>query len=157
MKGWAGMAMPIALAFASCANAEPLASLPVGGLPRWQWAVLADREASMRIDLVRADVTVVSSVDRHAIVKIATEGSAEDAVGLWIDVTNKDGVYIVSDRFPRRSTRSYPIECLPPPDERGDFWLVPTKLRVNVAAPIGWPLRIMVAHGSIRDLRLRVQ
>ena len=149
--------MPIALAFASCANAEPLASSPVGRLPRWQWAALADRKASMRIDLVRADVTVVSSADRRAIVKIATEGSAEDAVGLWIDVTNKERVYILSDRFPRRSILSYPTECLPPPDERGDFWLVPTKLRVTVAAPIGWPLRVMVADGSVRDLRPRVQ
>jgi hypothetical protein len=108
----------------------------------------------VHIDLIRADVTVVPSDNGHVTVTIVAEGSAEDAARLWIDVTEKDGGYSLSDRFPRRSALAFSKECLPPPDERGDYWLVSTKLRVTVAAPTGSRPHISVVEGVLHDRRL---
>ena len=146
-------ALPVVLAFASGVHAEPLAPSPAPGLPHWQWTAPATRDTAMRIDLIRADVTIVPSNDSHVAVMIVAQGPAEDAARLWIDVTQNGGGYVLSDRFPRRSALAFPKECLPPPDERGDFWLVSTKLRVTVAAPTGWQLRVSVTEGSVHDLR----
>ena len=141
------------VAFASGAQAEPLAPSPAPGLPRWQWTGPSTHAALVRIDLARADVTILPSADNRLVVTIIAQGSVEDAARMWIDVAEKDGGYILSDRFPLRSALALPKECLPPPDERGDFWLVSTKLRVTVAAPSGWLPRVSVSEGSVNDLR----
>lgn len=157
MRGLIVAALPVVLSFAVGAHAEPLAQSPVSGLPHWQWTAPSTRGAAVRIDLIRADVTIVPSPDSHVAVTIIAEGSAEDAARLWIDLTEKDGGYVLNDRFPRRSALAFLKECLPPPDERGDFWLVSTKLRVTVAAPNGWLPHVSVSKGSVNDLRPTVR
>ena len=142
----------IVLAFVSAAQAEPLVPSTGPGLPRWRWTA-PDPRAALRIDLVRADVTIVRSSDNRLSISIAATGGIEDANRLRIDVTEKNDGYVLSDRFPPRSMIVAPKECLPPPDERGDFWLISTKLRVVVAAPTGWEENIVVNQGSIHDLR----
>lgn len=150
-------ALPVVLASSFAAHAELLAPSPTLGLPHWRWTAPSTGDATVRIDLIRADVTIVPSNDSHVAVMIVAQGLAEDAARLWIDVTEKHGGYVLSDRFPRRSALALPKECLPPPDERGDFWLVSTKLRVTVAAPSGWQPRVSVTEGSVHDLRPAVR
>jgi hypothetical protein len=157
MKRLVVAALPVVLASSFAAHAEPLAPLPVLGLPQWHWNAPSTLDATLRIDLIRADVTIVPSNDSHVAVTIVAQGSAEDAARLWIDVTEKDGGYVLSDRFPRRTMLAFPKECLPQPDERGDFWLVSTKLRVTVAAPSAWLSRVSVTEGSVHDLRPTVR
>ena len=142
------------LALGSGAHAEPLAQSRASGPPsNWRWHVAATPNTTVQIDFIRADVTIVPSTDNRLVVTIVAEGPVEDAARLWIDVTEKDGAYVLTDRFPRRSMLAFPSECLPPPDERGDFWLVSSKLRVTVAAPSGWRPHISVKEGRVRDLR----
>jgi hypothetical protein len=157
MKRLVIAALPVVLAFSFAAHAEPLAPSPAPGLPHWRWNAPSTRDITVHIDLIRADVTIVPSNDSHVAVTIVVQGPAEDAARLWIDVTEKDGGYVLSDRFPRRSMFAFPKECLPPPDERGDFWLVSTTLRVTVAAPSGWLPRVSVTEGSVHDLRPTVR
>jgi hypothetical protein len=157
MRSLVVAALPVVLASSFAAHAEPLAPSPAQGLPHWRWNAPSTRDITVHIDLIRADVTIVPSNGNHVAVTIVAQGPAEDAARLWIDVTEKDGGYVVSDRFPRRSMLAFPKECLPPPDERGDFWLVSTKLRVTVAAPSGWLPRVSVTEGSVHDLRPTVR
>ena len=134
-------------------RAEPVQPSSTAGLPQWEWSGAVAQASGMRIDLVRADVTIVTSTDDRLTVKIVAEGSAEDASRVWINVSLKDGVQMLSDRYPERSPWAILAECLPPSDERGDYWIVTTKFRVVIAAPRGTRPAVTVMSGTVRDLR----
>ena len=137
MKISAPLAACLGIALAAAANAEPISPSLVRGMPVWSWSSDAAPGMALRIDLVRADVTVVPSRDGRISVTLEAEGSPDDAARVWIDVSRQGGAVVVGDRFPIRPPWTFPTECLPPPDERGDFWLVSTRLRVVVAVPKG--------------------
>ena len=153
MRRWLASALPIMLFAAPGVHAEPLASIPGRGLPQGQWSASAASKMPLRIKLARADVTFVRSTDGRISVRIVAEGTADDAARLWIDETQMNGSYVLTDRFPRRSVFAFPNECLPPPDERGDIWSIATRLHVIVAAPRGYHPQITVGDGTINGRR----
>lgn len=147
------VALPIVLLFATSAWVEPLQPRLSAGLPQWQWSGPSNQALTVRIDLVRADVKIVASSDDMVSVRIVTEGTTEDAARVWIDVAQKDGSYVLSDRYPQRSPWAMLPECLPPSDERGDFWVVSTRFKVIIAAPRGTHPLVTLKSGTVRDMR----
>ena len=134
-------------------RAEPVQPSSTAGLPQWKWSGAVGQASGMRIDLVRADVTIVTSTDDRLTVKIVAEGSSEDASRVWIDVSLKNGVQMLSDRYPKRSSWAILAKCLSSSEERGDYWIVTTKFRVVIAPPRGTRPAVTVRSGTVRDLR----
>lgn len=57
-------------------RAEPVQPSSTAGLPQWERSGAVGQASGMRIDLVRADVTIVTSTDDRPTVKIVAEGSS---------------------------------------------------------------------------------
>lgn len=153
MSRFLTVSLAVVLLFATTAQAEPLRPTLFAGLPQWHWSGPSSHAETVRIDLVRADVKIVASIDNKFLVRIVAEGTTEDAGRVWIDVTQKDGTYVLSDRYPQRPPWTMLSECLPPSDERGDFWLVSTRFKVVVAAPRGIRPVVTLKSGTVRDMR----
>lgn len=117
------------------------ASMATTAAPDWRWQGTADR---IDIDLVQADVRIVEAPGEPS-VRIRGEGPGAGAV--TFTALSAEGVTHIRDRYPDRGRWSR--ECLPPADERGDFWAYPIRLKVTVAVRPGTPLRIRVMRGNI--------
>ena len=118
------------------------ASIATPTAPDWRWQGTADR---IDIDLVQADVRVIEMPTEPS-VRIRREGP--DAGAVTFTAVSADGVTRIRDRYPDRGRWSR--ECLPPAEERGDFWAYTIRLKVTVSVPPGTPLRVRVMRGNIR-------
>ena len=130
-----------ALALASPSAAQPLGD-PGEWLPfAWQGSLAGD--ALLDIDLIRGDVYIEPSRDEARVRIVPSSGGADAAI---VVVKSAAGVSI-RDRYPRRSMMA--DECLPPPDERGDYATSTTRLVATIALPPGRRLRVHVMDGDI--------
>jgi hypothetical protein len=53
---------------------------------------------------------------------------------------------IIEDRYPTTSIGTFYVECLPPPDEHGDFWMASTPMTIRPKLP-----KATRAPGLVRD------
>ena len=121
-----------------------LIAAPADAGERWAWVGRAGDRRPVVIDLVRADVVV-----EHA--PIATGiaiGSSGGAARIEV-VDQSDGVR-VGDQYPARPAVAAMADCLPPADERGDYWTYPARFSVRVRLRPGQSLRIRLKQGNIR-------
>jgi hypothetical protein len=121
-----------------------VASTPVAANATWRWTGKADDRRAVVIDLVRGDVTVERAA---AETSIAIESSSEDS---QVEAVEQADSVHVSDRYPARSAVAAMADCLPPADERGDYWTYPVRFSVRVRLHPGQPLRIRLKQGNIR-------
>lgn len=87
---------------------------------------------SLEIDFVRASVQIEpSDAPNVELIKLAdAEPNHRSAVSIVI--SEQDGQYRITDRYPARAASSQWVECLPPIDERGDFWHYDVSLKVKL-------------------------
>ena len=131
--------MTISLALAGLLLAV---SAPLPSPPHWEWRGAANE---IDIDLARADVRIVATRGAPAIRIVAT---GADAAAVAFSATPADGMVRIRDRYPPRGR--WADECLPPVDERGDFWTYAVPLEVVISVPPGTRLRVRVMAGDIR-------
>ncbi|MEG3146219.1 hypothetical protein U1839_16320 [Sphingomonas sp. RT2P30] len=149
-------ALAIAL-FPSVAKAQ--ASAPALGFFSWQLdrmtghrVTLVGAEETDRIllDLIRADVDVRLATSNRIEMVVRTDAvEGIERVTIRADASAK-GIRIL-DAYPQRS--GWSAECLPPPTEHGDFWLVPVRLKVTLFVPARITVDVTVREGTVEDLR----
>lgn len=101
----------------------------------------------LEVDLIRAEVRVErSATDRIALEVLGPDG--EDFARIALRISWDGDRTSVTDTFPQRYGRGWD-ECLPPPDERGDFWLVRARPRIVLYVPAGVVLDIRVREGGL--------
>jgi hypothetical protein len=110
----------------------------------WSWHDAVEAGTVIDIDLIHADVTVTSATN-DALVRIRPTGESAEAV--VFSARSTAGSVRIRDTYPTRSP--YFTECLPPVDERGDYWTYRVPLKVSVAVPRGAQLRIRLKSGAV--------
>jgi hypothetical protein len=78
-------------------------------------------------------------------IRIVPDGGDRTAVTL--SAVSVDGVVQIRDHYPPRVR--WPNDCLPPVDERGDYWTHAVPLRVTIQVPPKTRLRVRVTSGNI--------
>lgn len=124
------------------------ASVPIDG-NIGKWIVIREAKPGDRfqMDLIRADVRVERSRTDRVEMEVLGPGGDELAqiafkiswLGDWTKVI---------DTFPQRSALRRD-ECLPPPDERGDFWRVTVRPRIVLRVPAGVVVDVRVREGQV--------
>ena len=138
---------------------DVVATAPGFGFFTWQLdrivghrVTLSGTEATGRIalDLIRADVEVRLATSTRIEMLVRTDVvQGIERVAIRADAS-ANGIRI-SDAYPPRS--GWSDECLPPPTEHGDFWLVPVRLKVTLYVPAKIPVGVKVLEGTVRDFR----
>ena len=144
----------IVLFIAAPADADPLPSTMRDGLLHWRWTGHAAAVPPIRLDLIRANVTIEPSAKDEIEIDLSLHARPEHAQRLWIDAAVREGALLIQDRYPARARWAmFGNECLPPADERGDFWLVPATLHVVIHAPRGERIDVDIREGNVTDNR----
>lgn len=102
-------------------------------------------------DLIRADVDISTSPSNRLEIKVDAEAPSTDLARIRLRIsTAADGV-LMTDLFPARTGLTK--ECLPPPSERGDIWVVTSRLKVAIRLPRTMTTRVQVREGRVIDHR----
>jgi hypothetical protein len=107
----------------------------------WNWRAAATR---IDLDFVRANVQIIS---RKGVPEIRVVPGGDDVAAVTFSAVEVDGVVRIRDRYPPRAR--WPGDCLPPVDERGDYWTHVVRLEVTILVPPQTRLRVRVTSGNI--------
>ncbi|KRC82433.1 hypothetical protein [Sphingomonas sp. Root241] len=107
----------------------------------WEWRGAA---AVIDVDLVRADIRIIVK-DGPSEVRIVPRG--DDAASVTFSAASAGDVVRIRDRYLPRAR--WPNDCLPPVDERGDYWTHMVPLQVTIQVPPESHLRVRVISGNI--------
>jgi hypothetical protein len=107
----------------------------------WEWRGAA---AVLDMDLVRADVRIITGKGPSE-VRIVPRG--DEAAGVTFSAASAGEVVRIRDLYPPRAR--WLRDCLPPVDERGDYWTHVVPLQVTIRVPPESHLRVRVISGDI--------
>ena len=118
----------------------------------WTWESLNREPRPLVIRLVRGSVEIRR---RAGPVRVEVTRSARlsDPFEAAITVSERSDQILISDRYPVRASVNY-RECLPPLDERGDFWSSDVRLMAVVWAPQDLPVKAEIMDHDLRALRM---
>lgn len=153
--------MPAALLAGALLAAQPLArtvvdptanfgeaSVPVdGNVGKWIVVRQAKPGDHFQMDLIRADVRVERSSADRIEMEVLGPGN-EELAQIAFKISWLGDRTAVIDTFPQRSGL-WRDECLPPPDERGDFWRVTARPRIVLRVPARVVVDIRVREGQV--------
>lgn len=126
--------------------ATPLQSIVLTTLlaAPWQWVgrdVGARGEISIR--LIRGSVRATATAERSIIIRAQRHARRANPDQVEMIVSNAPEHIELTTRYPARSSFTM-TECLPPVDERGDFYRHDGKVDVDVDVPTGWSLHVEI-------------
>jgi hypothetical protein len=107
----------------------------------WEWRGAA---GALDMDLVRADVRIIVK-NGPSEVRIVPRG--DDAAAVTFSAAAAGDVVRIRDLYPARAR--WLDDCLPPVDERGDYWTHVVPLQVTIQVPPESHLRVRVISGNI--------
>ena len=116
---------------------------------RWSHTIAVGDEVD--IDLIRAQVTVQEGTSTAVEFEMIAEAPPGQEHVLSARLDWSPGKLVLSDRFPPRL--GLMSECLPPADERGDYWTTSARLRIEVWLPRNVRLKVHVRDGEVKDFR----
>jgi hypothetical protein len=119
----------------------------------WVWKEKATAIRAFELDLVRADIEILPSDDPAVELVMLTDHDSVYRPAVRLAISHSNGRYRIVDIYPARSANAGMIECLPPIDERGDFWRYPLALRVKLKVPRGMPVTVQTMAGTLIDRR----
>jgi hypothetical protein len=131
-------------------NAQRLV-LPDGDT--WNWAQPVSAVRALEINLLRANVVIEPSNAPIAELIISVDSDQDYRSAVSIVVSEHNGQYRISDRYPPRSAMSQQAECLPPIDERGDFWHYNVLLNAKLRVPRRMIVSVRTMAGGVVDRR----
>ncbi|MBO9624702.1 MAG: hypothetical protein J7500_18500 [Sphingomonas sp.] len=118
-----------------------------------QWIPLAEDPAQpITLDLIRADVRIEPSADGTSRMMVRAK-RPDQAMRITLRLHQDSQAIAVTDLYPMRSHLFTSAECLPPPDVRGDFWLVDAGLEVVLRVPPRTRVTVRLRDGAVRDPR----
>jgi hypothetical protein len=119
----------------------------------WNWTQPASDVRALEINLVRASVVIEPSNAPIAELIIFADSGQNHQSAVSIVVSEHNGQYRISDRYPPRSPISHQAECLPPIDERGDFWHYNVLLKAKLRVPRHMIVSVRTMAGGVVDHR----
>jgi hypothetical protein len=119
----------------------------------WNWTQLASDVRALEINLVHANVVIEPSDTLIAELVIFADSDQNHRSAVSIVVSEHNGQYRISDRYPPRSAISHQAECLPPIDERGDFWHYNVLLKAKLRVPRHMIVSVRTMAGGVVDRR----
>lgn len=128
-------------------------SVPRSADETWVWRKPSIHVQSVDINLVRANIVVEPSDSANVEVIIVAEGDRGVDSAVSFVVSQQDKRYRVVDRYPAKSSKINSIECLPPVDERGDFWNHQVALTVTLRVPRQMHVIAHTMAGTVADRR----
>ena len=124
----------------------PVSSLLLAAMlaaPDWRWSH-ADSSAAgdVTVRLIRGSVHVTTA-RQGSVVDVVAHRSARtsDPARVSLAVNDKPGAVEIEARYPRYGGFDWP-ECLPPLDDRGDFYHHDGRVDVDVTIPLGWQIHV---------------
>lgn len=123
----------IALALATAPVTSPAIATDLSHEARWAWSGSANDRRPLIIRLVRGSISVVR---RPGPVEISIRAVSKSSPAVRYDLEAGAEAITVTDRYPpaARWSRS---ECLPPMDQRGNFWDSDVRAEARISAPVG--------------------
>ena len=119
----------------------------------WNWTQPVSDVGTLEINLVRATVVIERSNATVAELIVSAGSDQDHRSAVSIVVSEHNGHYRISDRYPPRLAISHRTECLPPIDERGDFWHYNVLLKAKLRVPRHMIVSVRTMAGSVEDRR----
>ena len=119
----------------------------------WNWTQPVSDVGMLEINLVRATVVIERSNATVAELIVSAGSDQDHRSAVSIVVSEHNGHYRISDRYPPRPAISHRTECLPPIEERGDFWHYNVLLKAKLRVPRHMIVSVRTMAGSVEDRR----